>query len=192
MISIFLAPGVGCILGIEIPTIKLKRDFVEFKIVNTRTSPAPRTSLKAPSPDDYVRHFVEQSLAPGIAKHLLSDSVDIARIPTSANRDPTLTSVGVTAPAASHLNNQPIESLSILTAQHSASQNRNLGSFGGGKSDDIRDSRPVKSFNPIGDLPALDANFVSSESRPTCSSHFTTPFLRALGVTPALRLYYTP
>jgi hypothetical protein len=170
-----LAPSVGCILGIEIPTVKLKRNFVELKIVNTCTSPTPRTSLKAPSPDDYVRHFVQQSLTPGITQHSLSDPVDIAHIPTSANRDPTLTSVSVTAPAASHLDNQPIESLSMLTAQHSASQNRNLGSFGGGKSDNIRDPRPVKSFNPIGDLPALDADLVLSESRPIPPSHFSPP-----------------
>jgi hypothetical protein len=187
VVPVLAASRAGGVLSIEVPTVEPKGYLVELKIVNTTASSAASAAAHAPSSDDLVCHLMKHGGSPFVTEHPLSDAVDVADVPTSADRDPILTTVGVPAPVASHLDDQPIESLTLLTTQHAANENGNLSSFSGGESDDVRDPIPIESFNAIGDLPSLDADFVPSESRPISPSHILTPFLRATGVTPALQ-----
>jgi hypothetical protein len=187
VVPVLGAPLVGGILSVEVPTVESEGDLVELKVVNTTASSAPSTTAQATSSDNNVRHLVQESAHPVIAQHPLSDAVDVADEPTSADSDPILTTVGMPAPVAGHLNDKPVDSLPVLTTQHAADENGNLSSFSGGESNDVRDPIPIESLNAIGDLPSLDADFVPSESRPISPSHILTPFLRATGVTPALQ-----
>jgi hypothetical protein len=185
VVPVLAASRGGSILSVEVLTVERESDLVELKVVDTTASSAASATAHAPSADDDVCHLMKHGGSPLVTEHPLSDAVDVAGVPTRADRDATLTTEGVPAPVSGHLNHEPVESLTMLTTQHTANENGNLSPFSSGEPDDVRNPIPIESFNAMRHAPSLDADLARSDHRPISPSHILTPFQGALGVTPA-------